>query len=256
MFFTLPETLYHRKHNRPSLPPTNNETPKESSITSASKTGSYVNTTVILDKEIQQESPPPEKVEEASAGNTTTPINQSFGIGRPNMQQFNWFPKPIIPINKSVVIRDIITPLYIFSFPIILWSAMTMGFASNCLLGLNLTQSMVFAAPPYLFTPAQVGFVNFAFVAGGIVGLITAGPFSDFVSLRAARRNNGIREAEFRLVALVPYILTCLVGMVVAAVGYQHHYSWQVIVTVGFFMVGIQVVSIPAICISVCSMSR
>jgi len=81
---------------------------------------------------------------------------------------------------------------------------------------LNLTQSQVFAAPPYLFTPAQVGFVNFAFVVGGVIGLLTAGPFSDWVALRATARNKGVREAEMRLIALVPYVTIYLIEMIVS----------------------------------------
>jgi hypothetical protein len=90
-----------------------------------------------------------------------------------------------------------------------------MGFAANCLLALNLTQAQVFGPPPYLFNPAQIGFVNFAFVVGAVVGLLTAGPVSDWVTLRATRRNNGIREAEMRLVAMIPFIAICLIGMTV-----------------------------------------
>lgn len=74
----------------------------------------------------------------------------------------------------------------------------------------------MFAAPPYLFTPAQVGFVNFAFVVGGVVGLLTAGPVSDWFSMRATVKNGGVREAEMRLVALFPYLAICLVGMTVS----------------------------------------
>jgi MFS family permease len=117
---------------------------------------------------------------------------------------------------NNLFLRDVVAPVQVFTFPIILWAALSMGFAANCLLALNLTQSQVFAAPPYLFSPAQVGFVNFAFVVGGAIGLLTAGPFSDWVSMRATIRNNGVREAEMRLLSLVPYISACLVGMVVS----------------------------------------
>ena len=83
-------------------------------------------------------------------------------------------------------------------------------------MSLNLTQSQLFAEPPYNFNPAQVEFVNFSFAVGAIVALLTAGPVSDWVSMRATRRNNGVREAEMRLIALIPYIVICLIGMVVS----------------------------------------
>ncbi|PMD47530.1 MFS general substrate transporter [Hyaloscypha variabilis F] len=170
-------------------------------------------------------------------------------VGRPSKHQFSLIPRPEFE-DKDLVFRDILAPIQIFSFPIILWAAFSFNFAANCLLALNLTQSQVFAAPPYLFSPAQVGFVNFAFVVGGIIGLLTAGPFSDWISMRATARNKGVREPEMRLIALVPYVCICLVGMTVTAVGYQRHWPWQAVVVIGYGFVGIQVVSIPAILIS------
>jgi hypothetical protein len=140
---------------------------------------------------------------------------QHAGRGRPNKKQFSLIPK-LEYEGSQVLFRDIVAPVQIFFFPIILWAALSLGFAANCLLALNLTQSQVFAAPPYNFSPAQVGFVNFAFVVGGVIGLLTAGPVSDWVSMRATIRNKGVREAEMRLVALIPYLAICLVGMTVS----------------------------------------
>lgn len=139
-----------------------------------------------------------------------------LGKGRPSREQFSLLLRPQFQ-DGDLIGRDVLAPFQIFAIPIILWAALSMGFAANCLLGLNLTQSQVFAAPPYNFSSAEVGFVNFAFVVGGIIGLLTAGPVSDFISMRATLRNGGIREPEMRLLALFPYIAICLVGMVVCS---------------------------------------
>jgi hypothetical protein len=48
---------------------------------------------------------------------------------------------------------------------------MSMGAAANALLAVNLTQSQALAAPPYNWTPGDVGFANFALVVGGSLGL-------------------------------------------------------------------------------------
>lgn len=145
------------------------------------------------------------------------PVNQHLHTGRPSKAQFSVIQKFEYEGN-DLFLRDVVAPVQVFTFPIILWAALSMGFAANCLLALNLTQSQVFAAPPYLFSPAQVGIVNFAFVVGGAIGLLTAGPWSDWVSMRATVRNNGVREAEMRLWSLIPYIVVCLIGMVVSDV--------------------------------------
>jgi hypothetical protein len=48
-----------------------------------------------------------------------------------------------------------------------------------------------------------------------MIGLAVAGPFSDWLAMRVARRNGGIREPEMRLPALVPFIIARIVGMTV-----------------------------------------
>lgn len=181
--------------------------------------------------------------------------------GRPSRSQFSLLPlrKRLRPVKgyssnnsvASVLLRDVVSPIKIlFCYPIVLWASLAMGFAANSLLALNLTQAQVFGAPPYLFNPDQIGFVNFAFVAGAVVALITAGPLSDWIALRRARANGGILEAEMRLPALIPYACANLAGMVVAAVGYQRSWPWEVIVVVGYTLIGLQCVGLPAIAIA------
>jgi len=210
MVFMLPETRY----NRPS-------TSRAGSIASASddRTLQSKDEDNSLTNQITRTKLPANKEDSAVPKKTNDHVvrasDENRPIGGPSRAQFSLIPKPQFE-TKDIVIRDIIAPIQIFTFPIICWVAFAFGFSTNCLLALNLTQSQVFAAPPYLFNPAQVGFVNFAFVVGGIIGLMTAGPFSDWVSMRATKKNNGVREAEMRLIALVPFIAICLVGMVVS----------------------------------------
>lgn len=170
--------------------------------------------------------------------------------GRPSLTQFSLLPIPRFANGLGPIIHDIVSPIQIFSFPIVLWASLSMGFAANSLLALNLTESQVFAAPPYLFNSAQIGYTNFAFAVGAIVALLTAGPLSDWVALRQARRNGGVLEAEMRLISIVPYVCACVVGMVVTAVGYQRGWPWEAVVILGYGLVGVQVVGIPSIAIS------
>ncbi|KAI1775386.1 putative MFS transporter [Hypoxylon cercidicola] len=180
--------------------------------------------------------------------------------GRPSRAQFSLLPLRGNGYGRerregvgvgAVLLRDVVSPLRILvGYPIVIWAALAMGFAANALLCLNLTQAQVFGAPPYLFSPDQIGYTNFAFAAGAVVALGTAGPLSDWIALRRARANAGVLEAEMRLPAMVPYVCANLAGMVVAAVGYQRAWSWEVIVIVGYSLVGLQVVGIPAIAIA------
>lgn len=203
MFFMFPETRYIRPA------PSSSGSFTTASDDRGSKDGSISITTQTTQYKQEKDAPLP------SAGADQVRTIRDRVVGKPSRMQFSIIPRPQFE-TKDIIFRDIIAPIQIFTFPIICWVAFAFGFSTNCLLALNLTQSQVFAAPPYLFNPAQVGFVNFAFVVGGIIGLMTAGPFSDWISMRATKKNGGVREAEMRLVALVPYIAICLVGMVVS----------------------------------------
>ncbi len=151
------------------------------------------------------------EVENATAGNDLERVRR----GRPSINQFSIF-QTLDRRAFRTIIRQVITPLEIFFFPIIFWAAMAMGAAANSLLCVNLIQSQALSAPPYNFSGQNVGFANFALVAGGAIGLAIAGPWSDWVALRATKKNGGIREPEMRLFSLIPFIVCTILGMTVS----------------------------------------
>ena len=158
---------------------------------------------------VHAESAPPNlSVEEGIA---TDPC---LGRGYPGKGHFNIF-QPSNGKALTAAILHVIIPVRLLFYPIVFWAAMTMGAAANALLVVNLIQSQALAAPPYNFDPASVGYANFALVVGGIIALVCAGPFSDFVAMRATKKNHGIREPEMRLPALIPFVAAALVGLVV-----------------------------------------
>jgi hypothetical protein len=115
---------------------------------------------------------------------------------------------------------------------------------------LNLTQSQALAVPPYNFSPAAVSYTNLTMFVGTCFALVTAGPFSNWVSHRATVRNNGVREPEMRLPALLPFALISLIGCIVAALGFQYGWPWEAVIIVGFGFIGIQVAAISGIAIN------
>ena len=143
--------------------------------------------------------------------------------------------------------RELWLPLYLHIFPIVEFAAFAVSFSASGFLMANLTQQAAFAPPPYNFSPQSVGFTNFATLAGAIVGLITSGPLSDWIADYLTKRNNGVREPEMRLLAMIPFWILMIVGCVVTVVGYDRHWPWQVIVILGYTLLGIQVTSLPSI---------
>ena len=126
-----------------------------------------------------------------------------LGRGKPSKAQFRLFTPSPNPM-KAILI-DLWVPWKLFAFPIVEFAAFVASWSCSSFLTLNLTQTQNFAAPPYLYSSQSIGFMNFAILVGAMIGLATAGPFSDWVSARATKRNRGIREPEMRLPAMSKY---------------------------------------------------
>lgn len=177
-------------------------------------------------------------------------ISLSFlGQGRPSREQFMPFRKPDSRW-KTFVVRDTWTPVKVFFNPIVLWAGLMLAGPADLVLFFNISESVIFAAPPYLFGPEGVGYVNFAFVVGALLGLATAGPFSDWVAARATRKNNGVREPEMRLPALWPFMIITILSVILGGIGYQRHWPWGHIMVWGYGFAGFSVTTVPTISIT------
>jgi hypothetical protein len=157
---------------------------------------------------------------------TTAQRDSYLGKGRPSKQQFKLFQSNPHPF-KSIAL-DLWIPWKLFAFPIVEFASFIVSWSASCLLAINLTQTQAFAAPPYSFTPLTIGFFNFALLIGAIIGLVTAGPLSDWISMKLTTRNHGIREPEMRLPTMIPYFVLMLIGNFVTAFGWRDGISWKV----------------------------
>ncbi|KAL4936183.1 hypothetical protein BDV06DRAFT_233664 [Aspergillus oleicola] len=165
--------------------------------------------------------------------------------GAPSKQQFKLW--QLNGVTFKSLLNSFWIPWKLLSFPIVELAAFIVSWSSSCFLTLNLTQSQAFAQPPYNFNSQTIGFFNFAIVIGAFIGLATNGPFSDWISMRATRKNNGIREPEMRLPAMAMYTVIMIIGNFVVAFGYEYKWDWRAIVIIGYTAAGIQVACLPAI---------
>lgn len=168
-----------------------------------------------------------------------------LGRGKPSRSQWGLYTPNAHPI-KSILL-DLWIPWKLFAFPIVQFASFVVSWSCSSFLTLNLTQTQAFAAPPYNWGTQTIGFTNFAVFAGALIGLFTAGPLSDWVSAKATAKNNGIREPEMRLIAMIPYVIIMYLGNIIVSVGYENHWPWQAIVIIGYTCAGIQVAAIPGI---------
>ncbi|KAI9716394.1 MAG: hypothetical protein M1828_000336 [Chrysothrix sp. TS-e1954] len=185
------------------------------------------------------------------------PSKKQWGVYTPNPEPF------------KALLLNIWIPWKLFAFPIVEFASFVVSWSASCFLTVNLTESQVFAAPPYNFSPVNVGkslllakppnpasrlttawhagFTNFAILVGALIGLLTAGPLSDWISMRSTIKNNGIREPEMRLPAMIPYVLFMILGNIVTACGYQYKWPWPAIIVLGYGCAGLQVAALPSI---------
>ena len=149
-----------------------------------------------------------------------------LGKGRPSKKQFMLFQTNAHPF-KSILL-DLWIPWKLFAFPIVEFASFVVSWSASCLLTTNLTQSQAFSEPPYRYRPLIIGFFNFANLVGAIIGLLTAGPLSDWISMKLTRRNGGIREPEMRLPTMIPYFILMLLGNFIVAFGWKEGWTWRV----------------------------
>ena len=175
----------------------------------------------------------------------TAERDPALGRGKPNKAQWGLYTPNPDPVRA--VLLDLWIPWKLFAFPIVELAAFVVSWSCSSFLTLNLTQTQAFAEPPYSFTTEQIGFTNFAILVGAMIGLFTAGPFSDWISDRQTRKNRGVREPEMRLLAMIPYVIIMYFGNIIVSVGYEHKWPWQAIVIIGYTCAGIQVAALPGI---------
>lgn len=213
VFFGFPETKWHRLHP--------NEQTGMAKVTSGPGSDEkVVGDTVERSDILKEGSPPPlthaQTAERDPYLHKGTPSKAQFGLYTPNKH----------PLQS--ILLDLWIPIKLFAFPIVEFASFIVSWSASCFLTLNLTQAHVFERPPYGFKSTSIGFTNFAILVGGIIGLVTAGPLSDWVSMKLTKRNKGIREPEMRLLTMIPYVIIMIIGNFIVAFGYQQQWSWKV----------------------------
>lgn len=227
--FLFPETKYHRVI--PADIQVNSASPplKSSSVDEVENQPSQNGIqTSTIDHEDPENNAPVQSQKQISntdenLGHVLTHQDPYLGRGKPSKAQW----KIIQPFQGNLLL-ELWMPWYLFTFPIVEFAAFVVSWSASSFLTLNLTQSQVFAAPPYNFSSSKIGFFNFAILIGAFIGLLTAGPLSDFIAARLTKRNRGIREPEMRLLTMIPYVIIMLIGNVIVAVGYDRSWDWKV----------------------------
>jgi MFS family permease len=225
VIFLMPETKWHRK---PILSEAAADTTIDKNVEGEKDAGDNKHETAW--------------VEMASNEEGTTHGNHQDDFlykGKPSKSQYAPYHNDP-STTRFELLRPFVVPFKLIKYPIVVWASFVYSGAASIFLITNLTQSEVFAAPPYNFPASSVGYTNFATFTGITIGMLTGGPFSDWLCAWSTRRNNGVREAEMRLPALIPFAVLSTIGVVMMCVGYQNQWPWPVMIVIGYVFIGIQ----------------
>ncbi|KAJ6020724.1 hypothetical protein N7540_006228 [Penicillium herquei] len=121
--------------------------------------------------------------------------------------------------------------LFVLPFPLllvpgVLIASIMYGVVLGGIVAISTLAPNIFAPPPYLFTPADLGLFTLGSFVGVVVAWPIAGPLTDLLSRWMRKRNNGVHKPEHRLPALILPFLVCPIGLIVFGytVAREQHY--------------------------------
>ncbi|KAL1601975.1 hypothetical protein SLS59_005141 [Nothophoma quercina] len=118
------------------------------------------------------------------------------------------------PAQNGTMLSHLRSITLYLTWPVVLYTGFSAGSYLIWFNILNATASLVLSDTPYFWGAEAVGLSYFAPMIGCGIGMLVAGRFSDYLTVKLARRNKGVSEAEFRL---YPFII-CMVLVPAAAI--------------------------------------
>ncbi|CDO94624.1 unnamed protein product [Kluyveromyces dobzhanskii CBS 2104] len=247
------ETYFDRKHYRTPLN-------SQRSYDGVEDESSYQNSSNLLEKKLLLAEQLPEKKntdaklngEANEVTNRFAEVPEVYEAGEElidgSKEKLKPFYKRIQFITKSGNLRGYGVKQYfkyigfnlrMFLFPPVWLSGMFWGIQDVFLSFYLTTEDTVFYEAPWNYSDYGVAIMNVPTLIGAVIGCFYAGVISDYFVLWMARKNNGILEAEYRLIFSVATAIISPAGLLMFGIGTGRNLPWQVIyVGLGFIGFG------------------
>ncbi|PWY72456.1 MFS transporter [Aspergillus sclerotioniger CBS 115572] len=131
---------------------------------------------------------------------------------------------PSLPRNN--MFRRLYQTLYYLSWPVVFYAGFSYGSYLIWFNVLNGTASVILGGAPYNFSSAMVGLSYVSCIVGVVLAFLFTGRFSDWLTIRLARRNNGVMEAEQRLWPFAVCLFIVPASLLLWGVGAAHQVHW------------------------------
>lgn len=128
----------------------------------------------------------------------------------------------------------------------VLWMVIVTGGLTAFFVAQSYDMAQIFMAPPYLLSASGVGYLSLGPFLGGLLASLILGPMLDPLIKWCAKKNGGVYEPEYRLLGMIPSLLT---GVGLFAFGYmaENHFSVYATATMhGMDLFGIVCAAISA----------
>ncbi|KAJ5887744.1 major facilitator superfamily domain-containing protein [Penicillium taxi] len=145
-------------------------------------------------------------------------------------------------INHVSFWNTLIRPFYLLASPVVLWATLLFTCCISWLVGISLTLSQIFSAPPYNFSVVSVGATNLSSFVASCLGTVIASPLIDGLVTKLSKVNGGVFEPEFRLPVMISYLLFTASGFFAWGQSAFKQDPWPipVIVCLGMINFGVQ----------------
>ncbi|KAF4342759.1 major facilitator superfamily transporter [Fusarium beomiforme] len=143
------------------------------------------------------------KADEAQPVETTVPPTWKKILGVQHLQFSS--AKELLP--------GLVGPISMLRQPVVIWGCIMYSITFTWVIILGAVADQIFGAPPYNLDPTQVGLaIGIAPLIGSALGTFISGWMSDLAARYMSTFNGGLYEPEFRLVVIVPAVITMVVG--------------------------------------------
>ena len=136
-----------------------------------------------------------ENDEKTAGANTHTPTSSPASPASPASDKKYTFAQEMMPwngyVNHVSLINTTCRPFVMLASPAVLWATLLFTTCISWLVGISVTLSQIFSAPPYNFSVTSVGLTNLSSFIASVLATLLAGPLIDGIVRRMSLRNGG-----------------------------------------------------------------
>lgn len=152
------------------------------------------------------------------------------------------FSTTYVNLDWKLALRCFYQPYELIILPQVLATTLLFGLTIGWTVLVSIIVAPIYSAPPLLWTPLKVGFLNFGPLTGLIIGIPLGGALADMLYNRAVRRTAGLPDPRVRLPATLIGAVASPAGCLVLGFSLRNPTNWAP-VTVGWALLSLGLTS-------------